>query len=313
MEDGLVLVRVQRKDVLADGVIGLELHAVDAALPSWEPGAHLDLHAGNGEVRQYSLCGDPGDPSCWRVAILNVADGRGGSAWFHSELEVGDQLKVGAPRNNFALRAASEYLFVAGGIGITPILPMIRAAELAGIPWRLVYGGRTRTSMAFLDLLAGFGEKVEVVPQDERGVIDLAGSLGVPVPGRRVYCCGPEPLLVAIETLMVERVAETLHVERFRASADLDDPGTHFEVEVASSGRRVGVEPGQSIIDALDRAGVQVDFSCREGTCGTCETGVLGGVPEHRDSVLSADEQAVNDCMMICVSRCRRGPLILDL
>lgn len=307
-------VQVTGKETVATDVVSLVLRPVaSGGLVGWSPGAHLDLRAGNGQVRQYSLCGDPAEADSWRVAVLRVPDGRGGSAWFHDELAVGDELDVSAPRNHFRLEPAPAYQFIAGGIGITPILPMVRAAHAAGIPWRLTYGGRTRASMAFLDELAEYGDAVTVVPQDECGLIDLPDSLGEPLTGRRIYCCGPEPLIGAVEAAVVGRDQEHLHVERFRPVEDLADPGDAFDVELASTGRTVSVAAGQSIIDALAEAGVPVEFSCREGTCGTCETAVLGGEPEHRDSVLSDEERATNDCLMICVGRCRRGPLVLDL
>jgi len=307
-------VRVTGKASVATDVVSLELRPVaNDGLAGWSPGAHLDLHAGNGSVRQYSLCGDPADSDSWRVAVLRVPDGRGGSAWFHDELAVGDELDVSDPRNHFQLEPAPSYQFIAGGIGITPILPMVSAADAMGTPWRLTYGGRTRSSMAFLDELAEYGDSVTVAPQDESGLIDLPAVLGDPVPGRRIYCCGPEPLLAAVEAAMRDRTEEHLHVERFQPIGDLNDPGEPFDVELRSSGVTVHVGASQSIVDALADAGIEVEFSCREGTCGTCETGVLGGEPEHRDSVLSEDEKAANDCMMICVGRCLRGPLVLDL
>ena len=231
----------------------------------------------------------------------------------HDKLVEGDELEVRGPRNHFRLEPAEKHLFIAGGIGITPLLPMIATATAAGSDWRLVYGGRTRGSMAFLGDLEAYGDRVDLWPQVERGLLDLALILGGQVPGRRVYCCGPEPLLAAVEQEMRTRPEESLHVERFAPKEPVESGGEAFEVEVASSGARIGVAGDESIIDALAAVGIDVDFSCREGTCGTCETGVLGGVPEHRDSVLSDEERAEGDCMMICVGRCRSGPLILDL
>ncbi|HWU31284.1 MAG TPA: 2Fe-2S iron-sulfur cluster-binding protein, partial [Marmoricola sp.] len=152
-----------------------------------------------------------------------------------------------------------------------------------------------------------------LVPQDVDGVVDLKGALGGEVEGRRVYCCGPEPMLGAIEAAFEGRTREHLHIERFKAALASDEDDRAFEVELASSGKRIVVEAGVSIIDALDQAGIQVEFSCREGTCGTCETGVLGGIPDHRDVVLTDVEKAMGDCMMICVGRCIEGPLLLDL
>lgn len=306
-------VRIAQRREEAEGVVGLVLEPVDGRLPEWSPGAHIDFSPAGGQVRQYSLCGDPTDGDRWRIAVLDVVDGRGGSSWIHRELAVGDEVEVTGPRNHFDFEAASSYQFVAGGIGITPILPMIRTAEAEGSEWRLAYGGRSRASMAFLDELEGYGERIEVLPQDETGLLDLPALLGDPAPGRVVYACGPEPLLAALEEVVAGRDGEELRLERFAPKVPVDPSGDAFEVEVASSGQRVTVAEGLSIIDALADAGVEVDFSCREGTCGTCETGVLGGIPDHRDSVLTEQEREANDCMMICVGRCRSGPLVLDL
>jgi ferredoxin-NADP reductase len=306
-------VRVARKTSAADGVAAFDLESIDGSgLPAWTPGAHIEVSTGIGVPRQYSLCGAVA-AGFYRIAVLRVADGRGGSAWMHDQLVVGDALDIRPPRNNFELKPASEYLFVAGGIGITPILPMVRAAEDSRVPWRLVYGGRTIGSMAFTHELRSLAGAVNLVPQDVAGVLDLDAVLGPEVPGRRVYCCGPEPLIEAMELRFSGRGGEYLHLERFQSEQVSREGDRPFEVEIGSTGERIAVAPGISIIDALADAGVEVEFSCREGTCGTCETGVLAGVPDHRDAVLSADERAANDCMMLCVGRCVEGPLVLDL
>ncbi|KAA1394224.1 PDR/VanB family oxidoreductase [Aeromicrobium ginsengisoli] len=306
---------VESRQGAAEGVVHLVLVPTEPGtnLPSWKAGAHIDLRSDDGITRQYSLCGRPSDDH-FEVAVLNVPDGRGGSRWVHESLLEGAEVDVAGPRNHFELADAPAYLFIAGGIGITPILPMIREVASRDVDWRLVYGGRTRHSMAFAEqLVEEFGEHVDLVPAEERGLIDLAGVLDEQQPGRRVYCCGPEPLLDAVEKVMVDRDSETLHVERFSPRDDVDTSGDAFDVEIAASGATVHVEEGQSIIDALADAGITVDFSCREGTCGTCETGVLGGIPDHRDDVLDDAEKAQNDVMMICVGRCVVGPLLLDL
>jgi ferredoxin-NADP reductase len=278
-------------------------------LPEWTPGAHVDLHLPCGLVRQYSLCGDPAERGRWRVAVLREPAGRGGSACVHDDLVPGDELAAAGPRNNFPLVDATEYLFLAGGIGITPILPMLAQVTRRGRPWRLAYGGRTRASMAFLPELAAYGDRVTIWPQDERGLLPLDDLLPGS-PGTAVYCCGPEPLLRAVE----DRCAPgTLHLERFAPKepvSTLDDP---FEVELASCGTVIGVPAGVSVLAALRDAGVEVLSSCEEGTCGTCETAVLDGVPEHRDSVLTPAERDAADIMMICVSRARTPRLVLDL
>jgi ferredoxin-NADP reductase len=227
---------------------------------------------------------------------------------------VGDRVHVRGPRNNFPLVGSPRYLFVAGGIGITPLLPMIRAAEAAGADWRLVYGGRRRASMAFLDELAGYGDRVSVRPQDETGLLDLDALLGTPQPDTLVYCCGPEPLLAAVEQRCAGWPRGALHVERFAPRPQAEPArAVAFDVVLAQSGRTLTVPPDRSILSVLEQAGVGVLSSCAEGTCGTCETTVLEGVPEHRDSVLDEQERERNDCMMICVSRACSDRLVLDL
>jgi ferredoxin-NADP reductase len=305
-------VRVAERRDLASGVVGLDLVAADgAALPEWAPGAHIDLHLPGGLVRQYSLCGDPDDRRRWQVAVLREPDGRGGSACVHDKLAVGDELTVTGPRNHFPLADAADYVFIAGGIGITPILPMLATTERAGRRWRLTYGGRTRASMAFRDELARYGARVRITPQEEYGLLDLDVVLAGIGPETAVYCCGPEGLLQAVEARCP---AELLHVERFAPrAADADAVDDDFEVVLAGSDRVVLVPAGCSILAALEAAGVDVLSSCHEGTCGTCETAVLDGIPDHRDSVLSRAEQAAGDVMMICVSRSASRQLVLDL
>ncbi|MGE0299228.1 cytochrome P450 [Pseudonocardia sp.] len=309
-------VRVAAKEIEADGVVALTLRPVDGTpLPAWTPGAHVDLILGDGlPNRQYSLCGDVADLGAYRLGILRDAEGGGGSRHVHDRLAAGDVVRVRGPRNNFVLAPAPRYLFIAGGIGITPILPMIAAAESAGAQWRLVYGGRTRASMAFLDELARHGDRVSVRPQDETGLLDLATLLGTPEPDTLVYCCGPEPLLAAVEQHCAAWPSRALHLERF-AARPLGAPvrAEAFDVELARSGFTLTVPPERSVLDVVEAAGIGVLSSCAEGTCGTCETGVLEGLPDHRDSVLTADERAANDCMLICVSRSCTARLVLDL
>ncbi|MFB7336865.1 PDR/VanB family oxidoreductase [Streptomyces adustus] len=306
---------VDRREFVADGVLALTLRRPRGELlPDWEPGAHVDLLLGPDLERQYSLCGDPADRTAWRIAVLREPAGRGGSAHVHERLRQGDPVRVRGPRNHFALRPAARYLFVAGGIGITPILPMVTAAQARGARWSLLYGGRSRASMAFAGELAGYGERVTVVPEDECGPLDLGPALDALPDGTLVYCCGPGALLDAVEARCPPGV---LHVERFRPkprpTGQEDASEGEFEVELALSGRTLTVAPGISVLEAVRAAGVEVLFSCTEGTCGTCETDVLEGVPEHRDSVLTDQERAANATMMICVSRCRGERLVLEL
>ncbi|MEU7889683.1 PDR/VanB family oxidoreductase [Microbispora bryophytorum] len=326
-------VKVAGKAPVAEGVVLLRLVRPDGGpLPVWTPGAHVDLLLGPGLVRQYSLCGDPGDPSVFQVAVLREPGGRGGSAYVHDRLAEGDTIRVRGPRNRFGLAESPRYLFVAGGIGVTPILPMIEEAARRGCDWRLVYGGRTRASMAFAErLVRQHPGRVELCPQDETGLLDLDALLGVPRADTLVYCCGPEPLLAAAQERCASWPKGALRVERFVPSAR-SGAGTAegtaagpaegaaagpaegaFEVELALTGTTLTVPEGRSILEVVEEAGVAVLSSCREGTCGTCETAVLGGVPDHRDDLLTEEEREAGDVMFICVSRARSPRLVLEL
>ncbi|WP_062896095.1 PDR/VanB family oxidoreductase [Mycobacterium arosiense] len=309
---------VAHKSVVADGVVTLQLREVGGhPLPEWEPGAHIDLIMPAGLVRKYSLCGDPTDSHTWRIGVLRESDerSRGGSICVHDNVEQGSKLRIRGPRNHFPLKPASNYIFVAGGIGITPIRAMVAQAEASRANWRLIYGGRSIGSMAFLDELSAYGDRVDVWPQDQRGLIDLASTIGQPQPDTLVYCCGPQPLLTAVEELCAGWPTGSLNVERFSAGSD---PGQNFvnrpiEVELAQQGLTLTVPEDQTVLEAIEAQGIAVLSSCRAGMCGTCETPVLSGIPEHRDDILTYEEQERNDCMMICVSRCRGDRLVLDI
>lgn len=300
----------------ADDVVALTLAAADgSALPPWTPGAHVDLVLGDDLVRQYSLCGRPSDRAVWRLGILRTPDSRGGSKTVHSDLRAGSTVRVRGPRNHFPLVAAGGYLFIAGGIGITPLLPMIAEADAAGADWRLLYGGRNRASMAFVDELAPYADRVTLVPQDECGMLDLATALHGPRPNTLVYACGPAGLLDAVEQHCTPWPSGTLHLERFTAKAPGAAGGsnTEFDIVLQRSGLTLTVPPDQSIFEVCRTAGVSVVGSCLEGICGTCETEVVDGDVDHRDSILNEEERAANEYMMICVSRCRSARLTLDL
>ncbi|MFI6509466.1 PDR/VanB family oxidoreductase [Streptosporangium sp. NPDC050855] len=304
--------RVAAKTRVADGVVALTLERPDGGrLPDWTPGAHIDLVLPDGTTRQYSLCGDRWDPRTYRIGVLREPDGRGGSAYVHDVLAEGDTVSIGGPRNAFPLVPSERYLFVAGGIGITPLLPMVHQAELLDADWHLLYGGRTRASMAFTGELARYGDRVTVVPQDERGPLVLPDR---PPPGTRVYCCGPAGLLEALERRAAAWPAGSLRTERFvtgePAAPARDEP---FEVVLRRSGVSVTVTPGRSVLQAINDAGAGVLSSCRQGLCGTCETDVLEGEPDHRDALLDDAERAAGDRMLVCVSRSRSDRLVLDL
>jgi ferredoxin-NADP reductase len=308
-------VEVAAREAVAEGVIALELRRADGGeLPQWTPGAHIDLVLDTDLERQYSLCGDPADRRSWRIAVLREPASRGGSERVHTAVGVGDTLTVRGPRNNFPLEPASRYLFVAGGIGITPILPMIAAAEAAGAEWTLAYGGRRAASMAFRDTVSGHGARVRIHPEETHGLLPLAELVDAAGPETLVYCCGPEPLLRAVEERCAGRPNGTLHLERFTPK-EVGAPvrAGAFRVRCARSALEVEVGPDRSILEVLEEAGAPVPSSCREGTCGTCESPVVAGRPDHRDSLLTEDEQQAGDTMLICVSRSLDDELVLDI
>ncbi len=307
---------VQEAETVADGVVALTLaDPTGAELPPWTPGAHIDFVLTDDLVRQYSLCSSPSKLNVWRVGVLRDPNSRGGSEKVHIALTAGSIIRVRGPRNHFPLVASDRYLFVAGGIGITPMLPMIAEANAAGSDWQLLYGGRERASMAFLDELAQYGGRVTIVPQDEEGMLDLESVLGTPQPDTLIYCCGPEGLLHAVEKFCEKWPSGTLHIERFAAKPQepTTEADSSFELVLQRSGLTVQVPPDKSVLAVIREAGVSVLASCLEGICGTCETEVIDGDVDHRDSVLNEDERASNEYMMVCVSRCRSPRLTLDL
>ena len=310
-----LVLRLDRVEPVAEGVVSLHLTS-DLPLPTWEPGAHVDLILPSGKVRQYSLCGDPAEADAYTVGVLREVDGRGGSAEVHERLRAGDTVRVRGPRNHFPLVDAERYLFLAGGIGITPITAMVRAAEQRGADWRLVYGGRTRASMAFVDeLTERYGDRVELVPEDELGRPDLAAILAAASVGTAVYCCGPEGLIAAVERHIG---GLDLHVERFTGGgtdrvAAIPADARSFEVELTRAGKTVVVGPAETLLEAVREVVPGVPYDCEEGYCGSCETRVLAGTPEHRDGILSAAERSAGETMMICISRCATARLTLDL
>lgn len=307
----LVVRQIER---VAESVVAVTLSDPDGShLSAWEPGDHISISLPIGVERQYSLCGDPADHTQWRIAVLKEAAGGGGSRYIHDTLAVGDLLCVRGPSNLFPMQDADAYLFLAGGIGITPILPMLRHAHRAGKPWRLVYGGRTSAAMAFLEELDAYGDNVVLWPQDERGLIDLDAVIGAVEDGTQIYCCGPVGLIDAVEQRCAELPTGALHIERFDATVAPLATDEAFEVHLQYSDMVLTVGKDQTIVATLEAAGVSVATSCMKGTCGTCLTDVIDGIPDHRDSVLSESERASNEYMMICCSRALSPRLVLDL
>ena len=306
-----ILVRVARRTDVGDiAVLDLEPWDGGVALPAWTPGSHVDVLMPDGVVRQYSLCGAEG---AWRLAVLDEPEGRGGSHWLAGHAAPGVQLVLAGPRNHFPFEPDSRrVLLIAGGIGITPILPMAYAARLAGIDVELHYAGH-EGRMAFLGELSELDDAVRLHVSEHGDRLDVRVVLTAAAAGTAVWCCGPVPLVDEVEAVANE-LGLPLHLERFVAK-DLAEPvwEGEFEVELAQSGETVIVPAGRSILEVVEEAGVFVLSSCHEGTCGTCETPVLSGGIDHRDSILTPAERERGDRMFICVSRSAGPRIVLDL
>lgn len=321
-----LLVRQQRLE--SDGVLSLVLEHPDGSeLPAWTPGAHIDVILPSGTVRQYSLCSDPAEKTQYRIAVLNDPKSRGGSREIHETVRTGSLLPYRGPRNHFELEPAQNYLLIAGGIGITPILAMARQIAQGDAGLTLLYGGRTRLSMAFVDELAALGGTVQIIPQDECGYPDLEGAMAAAPAGTAVYCCGPEPLIRTVEQACERHLgAEAMHFERFGApvspiasagqdsseDAGSDEGLAEFEVELRQSNRTLKVPADRTLLDVVRDANPSILFSCEEGFCGSCETKVLAGIPDHHDTILSNADREKNETMMLCVGRSKTPLLVLD-
>ena len=298
--------RIISRRELTDSVIELGLTRDEGKQwPLWSPGAHIDLFLPDEVVRQYSLAGSPSDREVLTVAVLREPDGRGGSVWLHENAVEGSTLLVRGPRNHFELAVADRYQFVAAGIGITPLLPMIEEAQRKGAEWELVYCGRSRNAMAYLDRLEEYEDRVTIRPRDEFSRIDFRELFTRLPEDTQTYICGPEQFLDAAEEKAREVGIRAPRFERFTPRQIDYGENTAFDVEVASDGRVLQVPADKTILEVLVENDIPVISSCAEGTCGTCETGVISGEPEHRDSVLSEEDQASGEFMMVCCSRSR--------
>ena len=314
----IALTVVDRQVVARDqDVVALTLAAADGELPRWRPGAHLDLHLPSGRLRQYSLCGDPDDSETYRIAVRRIVDGGGGSVEVHDGLPVGAAVTTHGPRNAFPLTVPGygsptrRFRFIAGGIGITPILPMLALAERLGVDWSMVYAGRSIDSLPFVDEVAGFGDRVQIRTDDVSGVPTASELLGGCPDGTTVYACGPAPMLTAIRADLVGRDNVELHFERFAAPPVVD--GCEFSVSIASTGRQVVVGADETLLAALRRSDVATPYSCQQGFCGTCRTRVVAGAVDHRDTLLTEPERD-GGMMLVCISRAADGEhLVLDL
>lgn len=302
----------------AERVLSVELVPVDGGgFPPFTPGAHIDLHLPNGITRSYSLVNSPDEVDRYVIGVLADANSRGGSRYVHEQLRCGAILTIGAPRNNFALdEDAASTVLVAGGIGITPMLCMYRRLREKGRDVRLIYCARQRSQAAFLDELDTLTGDVHLHfdAESDGRPFDLGTLLAQQPADVHAYCCGPNAMLSVFEAACEKAGVANVHIERFSAGAPVvDAQQSGYTVELAKSGRRLAVPAGAKLLDVLLEAGVDVDFSCREGLCGACETRVLGGCPDHRDSVLTQSDKASNSVMMICVSGAKGGTLTLDL
>lgn len=301
-------------------VLGVELRdPTGAPLPLFVPGAHVDVAFPNGITRQYSLVNGPSDTSVYRLGIGRSAASRGGSSYAHERLRLGDRLEVGQPRALFEVQdAAPGHLFVAGGIGVTPILSMIQWCVEHAREWRLLYCVRSRQHAAYLEELAPWADRITLhVDNENAGALaDVPGVLGEMPAGWQLYCCGPAPLMdsVGAAAKAAGIPANAVHFERFSAAPAVEPAGdSGFAVRLARHGGRFSVPPGESILAVLEANGVALPFSCREGLCRSCEVPLLDGIADHRDYVLGDDERAANRSILICVSRARSPELVLDL
>lgn len=308
-------VRVQSMRYEANGVVSVELVSPQGGeLPAFSAGAHIDLHLPNGVVRSYSLWNSPQERDRYVIGVLHDRNSRGGSRYVHEQLRVGSTIAIGAPRNNFPLdETAAHTVLIAGGIGITPIYGMLNELRRMGKSVELLYCARSRLEAAFVDRLAGADVRTRF--DDEAGSPpDLRAYLGSQSRDAHFYCCGPTPMLNAFESACAELGLPNVHVERFApAEPVVAMQGSEYECQLARSQKLVMVPAGKSLLDALLEAGVDVDHSCREGVCGSCETAVLDGMPDHRDGVLSKAERESGKTMMVCVSGCKGRRLVLDL
>jgi ferredoxin-NADP reductase len=301
----------------ANGIFSIELRSPTGEdLPAFQAGSHIDLHLANGLSRSYSLLNSPDDRHRYVVGVLNDRNSRGGSRYVHNELRVGTTIKIAPPRNNFALEeSAPKSVLVAGGIGITPIFCMFNRLRSIDKPVDLIYCARTRSEAAFCSELEKSGASVTTRFDDEAGSPpDLKAMLAGQSPESHFYCCGPTPMLAAFEAACSALGFPNVHIERFAAVGEVEAAQeSGYQVQLAKSGKSISVPAGKSLLDALLEAGVDADYSCREGVCGACETAVLEGVPDHRDSVLTDRERESNKTMMVCVSGCKGNRLVLDL
>jgi phthalate 4,5-dioxygenase reductase subunit len=313
----MMALRIAEVGDVADGIRSFRLVPPDGAtLPAFTAGSHVKVRVPNGDIRKYSLCNDPADPGFYQIAVKRDANGQGGSISIFDHAHAGDSIMVSTPDNAFPLaEKAGGYIFIAGGIGITPILSMIRSfGELPPAPWKLFYLTQTVSGTPFIDELKALGESGTVRIHHDGGDVNRAFDLW-PVLERpanaHIYCCGPRGLMDAVRDMSGHWPPENVHFESFSDGSIPRPDDTPFTVTLAKSNQTLDVPVGQTILGALREHGLVVSSSCESGTCGTCRTGLLAGEADHRDMVLMPEEMASQ--IMICVSRAKSAELVLDL
>jgi vanillate O-demethylase ferredoxin subunit len=316
VKGGLFQLEVASAEQIAQGIRRYELRPpAGVALPPFTAGAHIDLHLPNGMVRSYSLVNPQEERHRYVIAINRDLASRGGSLWLHDTLRPGETIAAGPPRSNFPLvEDASDSLLIAGGIGITPLWCMIQRLQRLGRSWQLIYCARTAARAAFRAELAGLGNAVRFNFDEEPGgaQLDIDSVVARAPASAHLYCCGPVPMLAAFERATASRPSAQVHVEYFSAAAPPAADGG-FTVVLRRAGLSFEVPKGKTIIDTLIANGIDAPYSCLEGVCGTCETRVIEGTPDHRDLVLSKQEREANGTMMICCSGSKTARLVLDL
>ncbi len=318
MPDKPLKVRLRQIRLEALGVVSLELVAAEGgALPPFTAGAHIDFLLPGEKVRSYSLVNDPAETHRYVVAVLREAEGKGGSVWLHDRPRVGDLLDIRPPVNNFALAVnAPVSVLIGGGIGITPMMSMVRQLEREGREWRLHLAARSPQHAAFRDELraldAGRGRVTLHCGAPDHTRMDIARVVADAPAGAHFYCCGPSRMIDAYLAACTKLPPDRVHLERFAAASEAATAGG-FELVLQRSGQRFPVAPGKTILDALLDQGIQVQYACSAGVCGTCMTGVIEGEPDHRDEYLTDEERATNRHIMICCSGSKSPTLVLDL
>lgn len=292
-----------------------EFRTLDGSdVPAFTAGAHVDVNLPNGTIRQYSIASPQTDRSRYLLGIKLEAKGRGGSRFLHEQVRVGHVLKIGLPRNNFPLNeTAASSVLIAGGIGITPMLCMVDRLQSLGANFRLHYAVRARSEALLAHVSDDDRVHLHVDSEQNGQLLDVAAIVAAAPAGAELYCCGPAPMLTAFEEACADRPKATVHLERFSAEDNVAATGGAYVVELAKSKRSITVQAGQTLLQALQQAGLTIKVSCEQGICGTCETRVLAGTPDHRDMILSDDEKASNQSMMVCCGGSLGPTLVLDL